>query len=523
MSVAGGGHIFSAHVTHPCDYKIQGKEFTTTFKVLDLSTFDVILGCDWIYFHSPFCLDLPNRFLIITKDGHPIVFNDHTAPPEQCMITVEKLQHLLKKGVLGYVLQIHHLETAVTTPTSPVPAEIEPILQQYADVFQEIEGLPPSRDCDRTIPLQAGATPPSLRPYVPHYHKSSMEDIITKLLKNAEIQPSVSPYSSPAVMVRKRDGSWRLCVDYRQLNKLTIKNKFPMPVIEDLLDELHGATVFNKLDLRSGYHQIRMATPDIPKTTFKTHLGLYEYTVMPFGLTNAPATFQYFMNTIFGDLLRKCILVFFDDILIYSPDMETHCRHLQLALDILRQHKLSLKLSKCSFATSKVSYLGHIISADGVSTDPSKIVDVLNWKTPVSASKLRGFLGLTGYYRRFVKGYGFICRPLHDALRKDAFVWGPSQEQAFQQLKTIMTTCPVLALPDFTQSFTIEADACATGIGAVLMQNGRPLAYFSQGLGPRPAAQSVYEKEALAILEAIKKWRHYIWGHKLVIKTDHKA
>lgn len=179
-----------------------------------------------------------------------------------------------------------------------------------------------------------------------------------------------------------------------------------------------------------------------------------------------------------------------------------------------------VKQSKCTFAIDKVTYLGHIILAEGVSTDPEKIQAVLDWKEPDNVSKLRGFLGLTGYYRRFVEDYGKICRPLHDMLRKDAFNWGIEQSQAFQSLKQSMTQCPVLAMPNFSLPITIEADACATGLGAVLMQQGRPIAYLSKSLGPKSAAQSIYEKEAMAILEALKKWRHYIWGNSLIIKTD---
>uniref|UniRef100_A0A8R7TS24 Reverse transcriptase domain-containing protein n=1 Tax=Triticum urartu TaxID=4572 RepID=A0A8R7TS24_TRIUA len=325
-------------------------------------------------------------------------------------------------------------------------------------------------------------------------------------------------------MVRKKDGGWRLCVDYRELNAITVKNKFPMSIIEDLLSELHGAKVFSKLDLRSGYHQIRMATEDIPKTAFRTHMGHYEYTVVPFGLSCGPGTFQCLMNQVCEEtrepIEKKFLLVFFDGILVFSEGSKDHIRHLQRTLEMLRKHELNVKISKCNFATSQVSYLGHVISEQGVATDPEKIQAVLDWKEPENVTKLRGFLGLTGYYRIFVKDYERICRTLHYMLEKDAFLWGPPQSQAFQTLKQAMTSCPILALPDFSLPFTIESDACATGIGVVLMQQGKPLAHLSKSLGPKSAAQSIYEKEAMAILEALKKWRHYIWGNALVIKID---
>ena len=226
---------------------------------------------------------------------------------------------------------------------------------------------------------------------------------------------------------------------------------------------------------------------------------------------------------LFRSYIRKFILVFFDDILIYSKSQEEHAQHLKLALEVLRQHNLYLRLNKCTFVTPQVTYLGYVISAQGVSTNPEKIQDILNWPVPTSATKLRGVLGVTGYYRRFINNYGIICRPLFDALKKDAFCWGPEQDAAFNKLKLAMTTCPVLALPNFSLPFIIEADGCASGIGDVLMQQGHPLAFMSKGLGPKAAAQSVYEKEAIAILETLKKWRHYLLGNKLIIKTDHES
>lgn len=439
------------------------------------------------------------------------------------LIKFEKMNKMLDKNVMGFVIEVHTLKT-LEMENVPVPDSVATILAGFAEVFVEPKGLPPRRECDHAIPLKMGAEPPNQRPYrVPHQQKNAMEEIIKELLESEEIRPNLSPYSSPAVMVRKRDGSWRMCVDYRQLNARTIKNKFPMPIVEDLLDELNGAKVFSKLDLRSGYHQIRMVESDIPKTAFKTHMGHFEYLVMPFGLTNAPVTFQALMNQIFEKLLRKCVLVFFDDILIYSKNLEEHEKQLQCVLSILRSHKLYAKRSKCTFAAPSVEYLGHIVSGEGVATKPSKIKDVLEWAVPVNITKLRGFLRLTGYYRRFVQGYGAICRPLHDLLKKDNFHWGPEQQKAFDQLKKIMTTCPVLALPDFSKPFVLETDACGSSIGAVLMQEGRPIAYYSKALGQRAAGSSTYEKEAIAILEALKKWRHYLLGNQVIIRIDQQS
>jgi hypothetical protein len=282
------------------------------------------------------------------------------------------MKSMLRKGDVGAVIYVQRLQMDDTSTSTP-PA-LSALLVEYSDIFQEPTELPLEREVDHQIPLQPHDAIVNSRPYRLSFNQNdTMGSLILQLFKNKVIRPSVSPYSSPAILVKKKDDSWRLCIDYRKLNKLTVKNKYPIPIIEDLLDELHGAQIFSKIDLRSGYHQIRMHPRDIPKTAFSTHQGHFEYVVMPFGLTNAPATFQTLMNKLLHKYLRKFVLVFFDDILINSKSVTEHQEHLQLVLALLRQNQLFAKHNKCVFGQPQVEYLGHIISAQGVSTGLSKI------------------------------------------------------------------------------------------------------------------------------------------------------
>jgi hypothetical protein len=324
-------------------------------------------------------------------------------------------------------------------------------------------------------------------------------------------------------MVLKKEGSWRTCPNFHALNKLTFKDKFPIPVIDDLLDELSGTQFFTKLDLCLGYHQIRMKEEDIPKTTFHTHEGHYEFLVMPFGLCNAPSTFQSLMNHVFHPFLCHFVLVFFDDILIYRKSWTYHLTHVDPVLRLLSQHQLSLKQSKCAFRASEVEYLGHLVGNDGVRVELKKIEAMQDWPHPKTLKSLSGFLGLTEYYRKFVKNYEKIATPLMALLKKNSFTWTPGAAQAFQTMKMTMCTTIVMALPDFTKTFVLECDDSGKGIDAVLMQEGQPLAVTSKQLSERNLGKPIYEKEMLAILHVIELWRPYLLGQHFQIKTDHQS
>jgi hypothetical protein len=364
-----------------------------------------------------------------------------------------------------------------------------------------------------------------LRPY--RYNpaqKGEIESQIQDMLSKGWIQPSCSPYSSPVLLVRKKTGDWRLCVDYRRLNALTVKNKYPLPIVEELLEELQGASWFTTLDLCSGFHQIRIAPGDEEKTAFQTHSGHYEYRVMPYGVTGGPATFQGIMNTILASLLRKCAVVFIDDILIYSKTWSEHLEHIQAVLSLLLQHQFQVKMSKCTFAKQQLCYLGHIVSSKGVATDPTKIQIIQKWPKPENVKDLRSFLGMAGYYRRFVSHFGLLAKPLTNLLKKGImFIWTSETESAFQALKQALTQAPILALPDFSLPFTIETDASGKGIGAVLQQQGHPIAFASKALGIKAQCLSTYEKECLAILMAVDHWYHYLQCSKFNILTDQQS
>lgn len=492
-------------------WTIQQYQFTHDFQVLPLTAYDIILGMDWLQLFSPMKVDWSQRWLAIPYNGATV-----------------RIQGVLPSGTDSpdeLLVQLFSLSEPTSQSDTLLPSAISQLLTEFPTVVTPPTELPPKRACDHEIPLVEGAQPVSVRPYrYPPALKDEIESQVDQMLQQGIIQPSSSPFNSPVLMVRKKDGTWRFCVDYRYLNTLTVKTAFPILVFDQLMDELPGARYFSTLDLLAGYHQIRLREGEPPKTAFSTHVGHYEFRVVAFGLSGAPGTFQGAMNQTLKPLLRRCAIVFFDDILIYSKSFEEHIEHLRQVFALLAKDQWHIKLSKCNFARSEISYLGHVISERGVATDPAKIEAVVSWPTPTNVKELRNFLGFAGFYRRFVRHYAIVSKPLTALLKKHClFLWTSEQETAFTTLKKCPCSTPILTLPDFTKPFCIETDASNMGVGAVLLQEGHPLAFLSRALGPKNQGLSAYEKEYMAILIAVDQWRSYLQLGEFIIYTDQKS
>ncbi|KAI3724789.1 hypothetical protein L1987_64555 [Smallanthus sonchifolius] len=315
-----------------------------------------------------------------------------------------------------------------------------------------------------------------------------------------------------------------MCIDYRELNKVTLKNHYPLPRIDDLFDQLQGSSFYSKIDLRSNYHQLRVREEDISKTAFRTRYGHYEFMVMPFGLTNAPAVFMNLMNRVCKPYLDQFVIVFIDDILIYSKNKEEHEEHLRLILELLKREQLYAKFSNCEFWIREVQFLGHVVNEKGIHVDPSKIEAIKNWAAPTTPTEVRQFLGLAGYYRRFIEGFSKIAQPLTALTQKGkAYNWGDNQESAFQHLKQKLCSAPILALPEGTDDFVVYYDASIQGLGCVLMQREKVIAYASRQLKIHERNYTTHDLELGAVVFALKIWRHYLYGTKCTIYTDHKS
>ncbi|WVZ70922.1 hypothetical protein U9M48_019551 [Paspalum notatum var. saurae] len=403
-----------------------------------------------------------------------------------------------------------------------IPPAVSNLLQEYADVFPKDlpPGLPPLRGIEHQIDLIPGAQLPNRAPYRTNPDETKEIRRQVRALLDKGYIPLVRFL---VLLVPKKDGSWRMCVDRRTINNITIRYRYPIPRLDDMLDELSGAIIFTKIDLRSGYHQIRMKLGDEWKMAFKTKFGLYEWLVMPFGLTNAPSTFMRLMNEVLRPFVGLFVVVYFDDILIYSKTMEEHLEHLSVVFDALRTARLFGNMEKCTFCTQRVSFLGYVVTPQGIEVDSSKIDAIRDWPTPTTVTQIRSFLGFAGFYRRFVRDFSSIAAPLHELTKKGVpFAWGDSQAVAFNTLKDKLTHAPLLQLPDFNKVFELECDASGIGLGAVLLQ-GKPVAYFSEKLSGASLKYSTYDKELYALVRTLQTWQHYLWHREFIIHSDHEA
>jgi transposase InsO family protein len=391
--------------------------------------------------------------------------------------------------------------------------------------------MPPERVVEHPIDLKPGSRPPRVPPLRPHSPKdlAAFKEYIQEFTESGLLRPSNSPYGALALIVKKKDGGPRVVIDYRALNDMTIKDKYPLPLMDEMFDQTHGAQYFTKIDLRSGFHQIRLKEEDIEKTAFRTRYGSYEYTVLPMGITNAPGTFMRLMNETFKDMIDRWVMVFLDDVLVYSRTREEHIKHVRQVLDRLRERKLYCKLSKCEFFQREVEFLGHQLGANGLSVSADKVKAVREWPTPKNTTEVRSFLGLAGFYRRFVKDFSKIAMPLTE-LTQDRRVWGwgESQKAAMAALQKALCSAPILLTPDPTKQFVLNCDACKYAIGATLQQDQgqglQPVAYRSRKLTPAEVNYDTREQEFLALVDACSHWRHYLHGEQpFKLLSDHDS
>nr|ABG66286.1 retrotransposon protein, putative, Ty3-gypsy subclass [Oryza sativa Japonica Group] len=493
-----GRNIRATQICPEVNLRIEEVDFLAKPIVLDSQSLDIILGMDWLAKHKG-QIDCAEKSITLQgPGGKQVRFTSNTPTASRSILTC---------------LQVTSLESV-------------PIVCEYPNVFpEELTSMPPDREIEFAIELAPGTAPIAKRPYrMAANELAEVKRQIEELESKGYVRPSSSPWGAPVLLVKKKDGSERMVIDYRALNEVTIKNKYPLPRIDDLFDQLKGARVFSKIDLRSGYHQLKIRSEDIPKTAFSTRYGLYEFTVMSFGLTNAPAFFMNLMNKIFMEYLDQFVVVFINDILIYSKNEEEHAEHLRLIMEKLRDHQLFAKFSKYEFWLDRVAFLGHVISPNGVEVDPSKVEAVLAWNPPKNVSEIRSFLGLAGYYRRFIEGFSKLARPMTELLKKEKkFQWSTACEDSFQEMKKRLTTAPVLTLPDIRKDFEIFCDASRQGLGCVLMQERKVVAYASRQLRPHEVNYPTHDLELAAVVHALKIWRHYLIGNRCEVYTDHKS
>ena len=533
------------------------------FRVTQLMPeYDMILGTPWLHKQNPE-VDWQTGAVIIKRTGGraPVVLQgleppagkaemlDAATSAAQCersvqFISAHQLLEEQDSGEFVYMCfvkitsgDVCSLATVVLDrdlqETDSTPARSGPeaaFVRDYADLFVPPTGLPPLRHINHEIDLEPGAKPP----YRPAYRlaQSELDELkkqIAKLVELGHIRPSRSAFGAPVLFVQKKNGEKRMCVDYRDLNKISIRNSVAMPRADDLMDQMPGKKVFSSLDMVSVFHQVRIKPGDEHKTGFNTRLGHYEFLVTPFGMINSPATLQTLLNDIFREYIDDFIVIYLDDMLIFSDNEADHAKHLALVAAVLRKHDLRLSLKKCHFYQSEVEFLGHVVGQNGISMDPRKVEAVQEWPVPQTVTHIKQFLGLASYYRKFIDKFSFISTVLSNLTKKDAvWEWGPTQQAAFEGLKRAMTQAPVLALPDPIKGFHLHTDASNFAIAGVLSQEQpdgsyRPVAFQSRKLVPAEINYSTHEKELLAIVHSLKVWRHHCLGRPVVVFTDHHS
>jgi hypothetical protein len=525
--------------TLPILVDIQQHQEKMVFDLVSRTDRDVVIGIPWLRYHNPTINWKTSKF---TFDGCQCM-ND-TIPARKIVnhptderrilgeVSISKKDvHKISESDSGDTDVADH-ETRVNRRKNHAPSEVPSEYNEWLHLFKEettIAALPEHKPWDHEIILEPGKQPT----FKPIYALSEKElgilrEYLEENLKKGFIRKSTSPAGYPILFAPKKDGNLRLCVDYRQLNEITIKNRYPLPNIQELQDRLQGANYFTKLDLRGAYNLIRMKEGEEWKTAFRTRYGHYEYTVMPFGLTNAPATCQQLINDTLRTLLDKCVVAYLDDILVYSKDLKQHIKDVNETLRLLDQKNLRLKLSKCEFHTQETEFLGFIIGINGISMDKKKIQSVKEWPKPTNLKEVQGFLGFTNYNRRFIKDYAKKAAPLSQLTKKDQpFEWKEPQEKAFQELIEACSSDPLLKLFDPKKPIQIETDASDLAIGACLSQQydkkWHPVAYYSRKMSPAEQNYDIHDKELLAIVVSLEHWRVYAEGApELTILTDHK-
>ena len=538
------------------EVQIGGHTSAETLYEVTLGDYDVVLGLKWLRKHNPHIDWKSGEMILIEAEmQHRVQLQmdaatqpeDEDAAEENTkieLITGKQLAKLARQGNQIFAAEVRCLEGAVKVnslkadnqpdevkkaddqPINEIEAEIR---QKFAEMFREELPLemPPDRGVEHRIELVEGAQPQSRGIYRLSYaEQHELKRQLQELTDQGFIRPSQSPWGAPVLFVPKKNGKLRMCIDYRALNKLTVKNSYPIPRIEDLIDQLAGSQIFSKIDLCSGYHQVRVAEADVQKTAFKTRYGLYEFVVLPFGLCNAPATFMRTMNHVLHEYLDKFCVVYLDDILVYSPNISQHKEHLRLIFSRLQEQKLYVSDKKCDIGKQEVEFLGHLISPNGIAVLQDKVQIIQEWPQPKNVSELRSFLGLANYYRKFIKGSSAIARPLTDLLKSSQeWEWTEKQQSAMDQLKQALVSAPVLLIPDPQLPFELTTDASDQAIGAVLTQDHgaghQPIAYENRKLNSAEQNYPTHEKELLAIVHAVKTWRHYLDAQEFVVHTDH--